>query len=1411
MAVKGTNTILFKPKLDNSNLIKGVAQAKNLIKGLAKTVLKSNPYTAIASMAAEAFEKVAEEAYKLAKEYQHAMKKVETISKATQSNFYAISSRVFELSKVSLDGPVALAEAYYEIVAAGHDGAEGIKVLETALKAAVGGVTSTTAAAKGLTTVLNAWKLNAEQVNEVSDVLFTTVEHGNTTFEQLSSSIGKVAPLAASSGVELKEVAAAVAILTKQGVPTAQAITQIRSAIEGLNNNLGYGWAEAHNFQQALELMSQKAGGSQGKLEELLGSSEAVSTALALTGVNATEATIHFEYMSRTAGATAEAHKTAAESASYQWALFDEKIKNLTAFESFGGVLAFLSTNVAKFFNFVLGGTKQTVIDTNSINYEVDKYRANIQGLILELGSLSEEDKRRSEIIQEIQNKYPKFIGNIDLEKATNEELISILNRVNQAHEKRRQFEKIKAPLESAGKVKIDAEIDLGRLISDRAKLIAEVNTIFEDNGINIKIDIEESLEDQKSKIKNGFKKISEQSFNGVGGAQTTTVSGKTFTVGTFEAKTDQNYIKSLTSFYKGIDLATQNTEISTYRYSTILKAFATETKELYDSIYKISDAKEIIENSKSLDELKVFESFDTTEISKLASAQIKVVEDFEKVKSKISQITKGDFKNNQDAFKAYIESENRLISEFAAKRKKELDVNIVRKPKPRELTELELFERDDIDAARQYFNDMALAVRHGDKQLENELKAGNQLFAKFETLNGYYDHLKSVNQGNSDKLLAVYTAIDRLPKERKDDLEGFKANKIEAVATQYVEVQKLIENGEQQKAEALRKQYKLNEKDYISYLRKLYETTTDYNEKNVIETKLATFGASTDPLQDFKDNKINTIQQQYANVKLVTDAGENELAEDLRKAYGLKEVDYKTHLRKLYDATEDSNQRLAILSTLSQIGVSINASDLEIFDASKKKIDELQKQLGGKDEEKEKRIKEQIDNEKAKQNAAAKRIEESLSLEDKYQKVLDKNSRKDLRNHIKGLKKKRDAVDTSTKKGQKEYEAYQAQIKEGNQKLAEDFEATALKAAQAFSGAADLWTQFGGDEETGKRLEQFAGVASGAARIASGDIVGGSIEVLKSAFTIEVESDTKKFEEKVRELEKMAEDLEYNVSKAFGQNETTSRGDKITNLIDQQKELNNAINAEEKARKKTKFLGLTVGDKGSGSGTSQEKLDELEEKLKATKREAEAVQDEINELLTGTSKATIADELLAGFKEGKIAAKDFTSTFEDLMKNALIDSFKLQYLKKVSEKFFKEFAKAADSDNDKKFDLNAGEIKQLSSSLKSDLNEALQGLKSFESILAQADIEGGLFGEAQEEEQKGLAGGIKSITEDTANVLAGTINSIRIDIKNGLDIATQSSEYLSQIAVNTAFNKNLERLETIELKLTSIDDSLSA
>lgn len=324
--VNKDNALYMATGIDNSGLYSGRREALGIIRAMAGEITSFDVFGGIGISAGIAFAKVAKGAYDFEKQFQQSMKEVATLSSGIKGSLADYMNQILDITKEIPVQANDAAKALYQIVSAGHDGADGMKILEVSAKAAIGGVTDTATAADAITTVLNAYKMNAGEAENISNQLFTTVRLGKTTFGELGHSIAQVAPIAAAYGVEIDQVLAAVATLTKQGTPTAQAMTQIRAAIVGVSKYLGDGAYNGRTFQEALELVRQKAGGSEAKLREFIPEIEAVNGLLGLTGQNAQEAAGHLAEMSNSTGAAGAAFEGMVSSAQNQLQLLQNNI-----------------------------------------------------------------------------------------------------------------------------------------------------------------------------------------------------------------------------------------------------------------------------------------------------------------------------------------------------------------------------------------------------------------------------------------------------------------------------------------------------------------------------------------------------------------------------------------------------------------------------------------------------------------------------------------------------------------------------------------------------------------------------------------------------------------------------------------------------------------------------------------------------------------------------------------------------------------------------------------------------------------------------------------------------------------------------------------------------------------------------
>lgn len=209
--------------------------------------------------------------------------------------------------------------AMYQAISASVPADNVVAFLETASKNAIGGVTDLQTSVDGLTTVLNAYALDTSEVTKISDLMFETMKRGKTTIGELSSYMFNVAPVASSVGLAFSDVSAAIATVTAQGVPTAQATNYLRQAIIELSDEgreagktfkqlSGQSFKEflasGKNLQDALQLLEKKAKASGVGINQLFGSIEAGNAVLSLTGNNTQRFTNDLEGMANAAGAT---------------------------------------------------------------------------------------------------------------------------------------------------------------------------------------------------------------------------------------------------------------------------------------------------------------------------------------------------------------------------------------------------------------------------------------------------------------------------------------------------------------------------------------------------------------------------------------------------------------------------------------------------------------------------------------------------------------------------------------------------------------------------------------------------------------------------------------------------------------------------------------------------------------------------------------------------------------------------------------------------------------------------------------------------------------------------------------------------------------------------------------------------
>ena len=345
-------------------------------------------------------------------------------------------------------------------------------------------------------------------------------------------------------------------------------------------------------------------------------------------------------------------------------------------------------------------------------------------------------------------------------------------------------------------------------------------------------------------------------------------------------------------------------------------------------------------------------------------------------------------------------------------------------------------------------------------------------------------------------------------------------------------------------------------------------------------------------------------------------------------------------------------------------------------------------------------------------------------------------------------------------------------------------------------------------DEQTQAIIGDIGGILDGAGQVASGiatgnplSIIQGSVGLLSSAFDLfnsrdrKAEKSIKRHQEAIDKLKASYEQLEWAVDKALGAEVYNNQMALIHNMEQQQAHLRGMIN-----------------DEYSKKHTDNGKIQDYQNQIAELDRQIQDLYDEIaNDILQTNAKdfaSTLADSLTEAFKAGEDAANAFEQTVNEVLQNAIVNQLKKKFLEN-------QLQSALDSlytdmgywsgDNFIFDGLTEQEIADFKAKVQAAANNYNQALDVYKDLFKDLKIE--------DDSEDSLTGAVKGVTEETADIIAGQMNAIRINQMEATQVLRQSLQALNAIANNTAYNRYLagiERIITI-LERNSTGDSLRA
>lgn len=265
--------------------------------------------------------------------FESAMAKVGTIADTTKVPLESLSSQVLQVSGDMHIGANEIAEAAYQAISAGQDTGNAVAFAGQASMLATAGFTSTTSAVDILTTALNAYGKGADEAGHVSDVLLTTQNLGKTSVDELAGSMGRVIPLAAAYNVSMENLSSGLAIMTANGIATAEASTYTKSMLNELGDTgssvgkilkqqTGKSFSELNadgkSLGDVLQVLYDSVGGNATKFAGLWSSVEAGTGALSLVSSGADKFNGVLQQMQADSGATQTAYDTMTDTMAYK-------------------------------------------------------------------------------------------------------------------------------------------------------------------------------------------------------------------------------------------------------------------------------------------------------------------------------------------------------------------------------------------------------------------------------------------------------------------------------------------------------------------------------------------------------------------------------------------------------------------------------------------------------------------------------------------------------------------------------------------------------------------------------------------------------------------------------------------------------------------------------------------------------------------------------------------------------------------------------------------------------------------------------------------------------------------------------------------------------------------------------------
>ena len=1273
MALNTGSSLFWKTGIDNTGLKTGSIQAKGILRGLARNITGMDIFAGLGIGAGIAFAKITKSIYNFSKEFETAMKEVQTISKAVQDDFKGISKEIIAMSKTVPDNAQKLTKALYQIVSAGYDGAKAMEILRISTELAVASVTDTFTAADTLTYVMNAYGESAGAAAVISDKLFTIVRLGKVKMEELGPTISMVTGLAAEAGLAFDDLAAMYAEAVKKIQPhiVSTGIRGILTAMLRVSKGTGEAADKARElgiefditalkskgFKQILHDIIEKTKGNKAALMELFPNVRGLIGLLAvMTGEGkAYNETLH--EIENSLGATERAFKTMVDTTENQLAILRNNV--MAKFKPLGDSILKSINEIASGINIAMSGAND------------------------ELSKLARSYSELTDTLRRKQGRVDNLISTIE----------DLRSKTELTREETTQLEAAERALGVYFPI-------FGKAAEDAASSI-DILTLAKEGTIDLSIRIME-LELEQAKIEKRRADLALSTYNREEDEDKKEIDRMQKRLDSFHdeltirqiiERQTTGQIKEYIELENDLSNLTEKRALKQEQLNLNMRTTKSVVDALTESLENLKETREkpiIItpkfdEDKKDPD--KIIPVITDTEIEEVKDKLKYMASQYKKYLSDVAEFNVEHVRENNALLAEEGENYAKFLSDMLVSYKDNADLS-------RQIT-------DDI---YEYNNGILARRKEAEKELFDFLAGERERDLKSEK-DKFEDIIKDYKEGSNEYIAAVKKHEENVSKIKTD----YAGKEAEARLTIF--------------KEGLEKQIGEEEKAYTERLRIASEEIG-------------------------KKTKLNKEYFEFVNNKLHEIAEiEKALAEDNRKTLDSYLAAYKTAEEKIVAIKEKTAKLLTYtdnkyekdkLKSIERILI----AEIKANEAKQEMYDKLAG-YGGK-----------LDN---------KELEDYIIfLEDMKLKYTG------FANVIILLNKK---------------------IAESQKQIWENVRAEIDETIDAIHALANVVGNF--DSELEEMINSIGDLVSGVSQItigfATGNITGiisGIAVAISSIINLFVQhkSDVPELRIQLQAITLELQKQQSILSQSIGTKRVEEIKDTISLLQEQISTYNAMIQAEKEAY--GQFLWWTWSE------TDQEAIEEWLSAIESANAEIAYLWRQYKEILTGTTAESIADAIAEGFSRGLTSAEVFADTFNDMMKKAIIDAFKRAIITKYIEDWYDQFAILS------KGGLTTSEINALTGTYEDMIEAAGAQWKAMKALFAPLGIDTAGVGTGDVATRiTRLTGAIAGITEETAGLLAGQFQAIRINTVNILSNMESIIIINSKIAENTEYNKYLEHI----------------